>query len=201
MNWDDVSNYDREVSFQGRLDKTLDRQKVKLRDNLVKLTGTPEDVIVLKTKRTQNGDTISKVVVDQKLLNMIFPPLKDVPVRRISTEFREGYVLNSMVSAHGGGSEKGQDKEQKDLTKIEVIIPLDSDLDIDDTVVRVFVQEKTKQSTVVILNVVEILSDFSTNSPLTLKAILAISTEPVDLTKPLYKLITTLAKRRLEAGY
>ena len=49
MNWDDVSNYDREVSFQGRLDKTLDRQKVKLRDNLVKLTGTPEHVIVLKT--------------------------------------------------------------------------------------------------------------------------------------------------------
>ena len=199
MNWNKASNYDREVSYQGRLDKTLERQKIVLHDNLIRLSGIPEDVIVVKKKTTVHGDTISKVVVDQKLINMIFPVLKDLPVRKIKQEFRAGYTLTSLVSAHGEGNDKGQPKEQKELTTIETLVPFDSDLDVDDTVVRVFVNNK--QNTVIVFNVVEITSDFSNNAPLNLKARLAISTEPLDLTKPLYKLIVALAQRRLAANY
>ena len=50
MNWSDSCNYDREVSWQGRLDKTLERQKRKLNDNRIKHTGIPEDVLVIKRK-------------------------------------------------------------------------------------------------------------------------------------------------------
>ena len=199
MNWSNVSNYDREVSFQGRLDKVLERQKIKLQNNRIRLSGIPEDVVVIKKKTTVQGDTISKVITDQKLINMIFPVLKDLPVRKIKKEFQEGYTLTSIVSAHGEGNDKGQPKDQKDLTTIDVLVPFDSDLDIDDTVIRVFVNNK--QNTVIVFTVVEILSDFSNNAPLNLKAKLAISTEPIDLTKPIYKLITALAKRRLDAKY
>lgn len=201
MNWDDSCNYDREVSWQGRLDKKLEAQKRKVNDNRIRHTGIPEDVVVLKRKTTINGDTISKVIMDQKLVNMIFPVLKDIPVRRITREFREGYTLTALVNAHGEGSDKGQGNEQKDLTTIDVYVPFDSTLEPDDIVIRVFVQEQVNTSTVVVFTVKEILSDFSNNAPLNLKARLAISTEPIDLNKPSYQLIVALAKRRLAANY
>lgn len=201
MNWNNVSNKQREVSWQARLDKKLERQKIHLNDNRVKHTGIPEDVIVIRKKKTANGDTVSKVIEDQKLINMVFPVLKDLPVRRIRTEFEDGYSLVSLVSAHGEGSDKGYGKEQKDLTIVDVLVPYDSEIEVDDTVVRVFVSTETNTNTVMIFNVREIKADFSNNTPLNLKVSLAIETEPVDLTKPSYQLILALAKRRLAAHY
>lgn len=201
MNWENAANYNREVSFQGRLDKVLERQKIKLHDNSIRLTGIPEDVLVIKRKTTINGDTISKVITDQKLVNCIFPVLKDLPVRKVTKEFENGYTLTSLVSAHGEGGAKGQSKDTKDITTIDVLVPLDSNIDVDDTFIRVFVQETVKTSTVMVFNVVEVMSDFSNNAPLNLKVRLAISTDPIDLNKPSYQLITALAKRRLAANY
>lgn len=201
MDWSNSCNYDREVSWQGRLDKTLERQKRKLNDNRIKHTGIPEDVLVIKRKNTVNGDKISKVIVDQKLVNIIFPVLKDIPVRKVSREFGKGYTLTALVNAHGEGSEKGQGQEQKDLTTIDVLAPIDSDLEVEDTIIRVFVNEQVKTSTVIVFTVREVLADMSNNAPLNLKARLSIDTEPVDLNKPSYQMIVALAKRRLAANY
>ena len=201
MDWENCCNYKREVSFQGRLDKTLEKQKIKLRDNLIKLTGTPEDVLVVKRKTTINGDLISKVITDQKITNCIFPILKDVPIRKVTKEFEDGYTLTSLVSAYGDGSEKGQKESTKGITTFDVIVPFDSDIDIGDTIIRVFVQESIRASTVMVFEVLEILSDFSNNAPLTTKIKVAISNDPIDLNKPSYKLIMALAKRRLAANY
>lgn len=200
MNWENAVNYTREVSFQGRLDKVLEKQKIKLHDNSIRLTGIPEDVLVIKRKTTINGDTISKVITDQKLVNCIFPVLKDLPVRRITKEFENGYTLTSLVAAHGEGSTKTV-KDTKDITTIDVLVPLDSNIDVDDTLIRVFVQEDVKASTVMVFNVVDIVSDFSNNAPLNLKIKVSVSTEPIDLNKPSYQLIIALAKRRLAANY
>ena len=201
MDWSDSCNYDQEVSWQGRLDKTLERQKRKLNDNRIKHTGIPEDVLVIKRKNTVNGDKISKVIVDQKLVNIIFPVLKDIPVRKVSREFGKGYTLTALVNSHGEGSEKGQGQEQKDLTTIDVLAPIDSDLEVEDTIIRVFVNEQVKTSTVIVFTVREVLADMSNNAPLNLKAKLSIDTEPVDLNKPSYQMIVALAKRRLAANY
>ena len=201
MDWENCCNYKREVSFQGRLDKTLERQKIKLRDNLIKLTGTPEDVLVVKRKTTINGDLISKVITDQKITNCIFPILKDVPIRKVTKEFEDGYTLTSLVSAYGDGSEKGQKESTKGITTFDIIVPFDSDIDIGDTIIRVFVQESVKASTVMVFEVLEILSDLSNNAPLTTKVRVAISNDPIDLSKPSYKLIMALSKRRLAANY
>lgn len=201
MDWSNSCNYEREVSWQGRLDKTLERQKRKLNDNRIKHTGIPEDVLVIKRKNTVNGDKISKVIVDQKLVNIIFPVLKDIPIRKVSREFGKGYTLTALVNAHGEGSEKGQGQEQKDLTTIDVFAPIDSDLEVEDTIVRVFVNEQVKTSTVIVFTVREVLADMSNNAPLNLKAKLSIDTEPIDLNKPSYQMIVALAKRRLAANY
>lgn len=201
MNWENAANYNREVSFQGRLDKVLERQKRKLRDNLVKLTGTPEDVLVIKRKTTVNGDLISKVITDQKLINCIFPVLKEVPIRKVTQEFEGGYSLTALVAAHGNGSEKGQRDPTKGLTTMDVIVPFDADIDVNDTIVRVFVQEEIQASTIMVFEVIDLLSDFSNNAPLSMTARVAISTDPIDLNKPSYQLIMTLARRRLAAHY
>lgn len=201
MNWDNVANYDREVSWQGRLDKTLERQKRKLNDNKIRLTGVPEDVLVIKTKRTKNSDKISDVIVDASLINLIMPVLKDIPVRQVMREFSKGYTLECLPNSYGEGSEKGQGAEQKELTTYTVYAPYDSKLTVDDKIIRVFVDEQVQTSTVIVFNVVEVLSDFSNNASLNLKAKIAISTEPIDLTKPSYQLIQAMAKRRLAANY
>lgn len=203
MNWENAANYEREVSFQGRLDKVLERQKIKLRDNRIKLTGTPEDVLVINRKATVNGDLISKVITDQKLVNCIFPVLKEVPIRKVTQEFEEGYKMTALVSAQGNSSTNGLQKQYtKGLTVFDVVLPFDSKIDIGDTIVRVFVQSEDLQaSTIMLFEVIDIVADFSNNAPLTTTAKVAISSDPVDLNKPSYQLIMILAKRRLEANY
>ena len=136
-----------------------------------------------------------------QIINIIFPVLKDIPVRQVSREFGNGYTLTALVNSHGEGSGKGQGTEQKDLTTIDVYAPIDSNLEVEDTIVRVFVNEQVKTSTVIVFTVRDVLADMSNNAPLNLKAKLSIDTEPIDLNKPSYQMIVALAKRRLAANY
>ena len=201
MNWDNCVNDIRMVTFQGRLDKTLEDQKRRLHDNAIKLEGTPEDIIVVKTTRTEDGDPITDVVTSHKVVNVKFPILKDIPIRRITKEFEKGYKINALVSAYGEGADKGLGKEQKDLTTMIIEAPFDSNIDVDDRLVRVFVQKDTNSSTCMIFDVIDMLSDFSNNAPLTIKLVISLSTRKVDFDKPLYKLIKATAERRAILGY
>ena len=201
MDWENSCNYQREVSYQGRLDKHTERQRIKLRDNLIKHAGIPEDVLVVEVKRNIEGDAVTKVIKDAKISNCIFPVLKDIPVRKKTTEFGEDYTAITLVSAQGEGNEKGQGSEQKDLTTIEVILPMDANINMGDQIIRVMVQDTINSCSVMVFDVIELLADFSNNSPLGIKARVALSTQPVDLTKPAYKMIMAMAKRRLEANY
>lgn len=201
MNWDNACNYQREVSWQGRLDKTLERQKIKLNDNRLKHVGTPEDVIVIQNKTNLEGDIISKVVKEHKIVNCVFPVLKDLPMQKKTTEFGDGYTAISIFSAKGEGSDKGQGNEQKDLQTIEVQVPMDADIAKDDRIIRVMVQEDLNSCSVMVFDVIELLGDFSNNSPLSMKARISLTNDPPDLNKPLYQLIMAMAKRRLAANY
>lgn len=199
MNWDTAAQRNRQVYFQGRLDKKLEAQKISLRDNLINLAGIPEDILIVKEKKDINNDTISTVMSGHMVSNIIFPVLKNVPVRKVSQEFGDGYTLTNLVSAYGEGSDK-KPTEQKELTTMEITLPLKSDLEVQDKIVRVMVQEG-KAVTVLLFDVLEVTSDFSNNAALTLHATIALSTKPMDLTKPLYQEIMTLAARRQKVGY
>lgn len=200
MNWDKAVNRDREVSFQGRLDKVLEKQKRSLRDNVIKNAGVPEDVLVIKRKTDSNGDLISKVIEDQKVINCIFPVLKKIPIRKVTKEFEKGYKITSLVAAHGTGSEKGQNPSNEQ-TVLDLVVPFDADINVGDTIVRVFVQDDSATNAIMVFEVIDLLSDFSNNAPLSITAKIALTTDPVDLNKPSYQMIIALAKRRLSAGY
>lgn len=202
MNWNNVSQRDRQVFYQGRLDKKLENQKIQLRDNLIRLTGTPEDILVISKKVDSNLSTKSTIIKTHIVTNVIFPPLKDVPVRKVKQDFGSGYILTNIVSAYGEGSEQGsgQGNPQQGLTTLTISLPLNSDIEKDNKIVKVFVQEN-KINTIMVFDVLEVLSSYSNNSPLTLSAKIALSTDPIDPEKRIYKMITTLADRRITAGY
>lgn len=202
MNWNNVSQRDRQVFYQGRLDKKLENQKIQLRDNLIRLTGTPEDILVISKKVDSNLTTKSTIVKAHIVTNVVFPPLKDVPVRKVKQDFGSGYVLTNIVSSYGEGSEQGsgQGNPQQDLTTLTIQLPLESDIEKDNKIIKVFIQEN-KVNTIMVFDVLEVLSSYSNNSPLTLSAKVALSTDPIDPEKKIYKMITTLADRRITAGY
>ena len=200
MNWDKAAQYDRTVFFQGRLDKKLESQKIKLHDNLISLAGRPEDVIILADRKDSNGVSTSKIVKAHIVTNVIFPVLKEVPVRRVSQEFDSGYTIDNLVSAYGSGDEKGHGEDQKDLTTIILRAPLKSEIAVGNKLVKVMVQEG-KVNTVMVFDVLEVLADFSDNSPLSMSFRVALSSEPIDPSKSLYQMIMSLAERRNKVGY
>ena len=69
--------------FQARLGVCHDNIKRKLLDNNIELLGVPTDCIRIKVKKNDEGDKISSKIEKADIVNIIFPPLVDVPYRYI----------------------------------------------------------------------------------------------------------------------
>lgn len=199
MDWTHACNRDRVVYFQGRLDKKLENQKKTLNDNLVRLSGTPEDIIIMKEVTDDNGQVLSTVVNAHIVSNVVMPVFKDIPIRRVKKDY-DGYSICALVSAYGAGANDPNGKPQEKLTTFEATVPLSSNIDVGDRLIKVMVQD-SGVSTVMVFDVLEMKSDFSNNSALNCKMVFAQTTRDIDVSKPLYQMITALANRRVKAGY
>lgn len=189
----------RQTFFQGRLDKKLEGQKIKLRDNAIINTGTPEDILIVDKHIGDEGDTISEVVKAHIVTNVIFPPLKDLPIDLVTREFESGYFITNIVSSYGKGNEKGNEP-QKEVSTIDIQLPLSAKITRDDRIIKVFVNEG-KLSSIMVFDVIDLMGTFSNNSALAITAKVALTTEPIDLSKKVYQMCKSLAERRLSAGY
>ncbi len=199
MDWTRACNRDRIVYFQGRLDKKLERQKITLNDNLVKLSGTPEDVIIMKEVCDDNGQVLSTVTDAHIVANIVMPVLKDIPIRRVRKDY-DGYSIVALVSAYGAGANDPAGKPQEKLTTFEALVPIDSNISVGDRLIKVLVQD-SGVSTVMVFDVLEMKGDFSNNTNLNAKMVFAQTTRDIDISKPIYQTISALAKRRVKAGY
>lgn len=204
MDWSKESERaTRQTFFQGRLDKKLEDQKIKLRDNNIRNTGTPEDILIIEPKTGDEGDKTANVLKAHIVTNVIFPPLKDLPIKMVTSEFESGYTMTNIVSSYGKGKDSGNDP-QKDLSTIDIQIPLREAKNVSIyqgcKIVKVFVDEGLVSS-VMVFDVIDMMGTFSNNAALAVTAKVALTTEPVDLTKKVYQMCVALAKRRLEAGY
>lgn len=85
--------------FQARLGIIEDNMKQKIIDNNISLTGRPTDVLVIHLKTTKEDDTQKYVVDKASVLNVIFPPLKDIPLRCLSKDATKGWAITSLVKA------------------------------------------------------------------------------------------------------
>lgn len=189
----------RQTFFQGRLDKKLEAQRIKFHDNMIKNAGTPEDILIIDKKLKDEGDEASSVLKAHIVENIIFPPLKDLPIDLVTKEYEDGYVLTNIISAYGKGKNEGNEP-QKDVSTITIQLPLSSKITRDDRIVKVFV-DGDSVSSVMIFDVIDLLGTFSNNKALSISAKIALSTAPIDLTKKAYQMCQSLAKRRIQAGY
>ncbi len=70
-------------SFQSRAGRFHDRIRRKMVDNAVYWTGEAIDCIRVRINKSKQGDILSRVIEGTDVVPIIFPPLKDVPYRRV----------------------------------------------------------------------------------------------------------------------
>ena len=202
MNWDLAVNRNREVSYQARLNKKLEKKLALLTDNAIMNQGYPEDILLVKEVKNVNGDVVSTISSGHIVTNVTFPRLQKVPVKTVKSTGK--YAITSIVSALGEGSDQGKN-DKEDVTTFEVRIPISAGIEEGNKLVRVFVQEGGPEegyvNTVMVFDVINVLADFSLNAPIAVTAVLSLSKKPIDANKTIYQKIIALAQRRLEAGY
>ena len=83
-------------SWQARLGMKTDVVKKKIVDNSILLSAHPTDMLrVVSTRDERSGDILSRTIVENEILPVLFPALKDIPIRRI--ERADGQLVLSGV--------------------------------------------------------------------------------------------------------
>lgn len=173
--------------WQSRLAEKQELLKRKLLDNGTEMAGQATDCIHIKLKRDKEGDKISHIVERADVISVVFPPLVDVPIRKIKSEFSNVWQINSLV----------QSSEDNNFYELE--IPFSDNVDMDDLIVRVFVDPSTKRPTILALAVTETLGTFGIQMLLKLKYKCTLYTDP--LPEKLLNTISQIAERRLKLKF
>lgn len=183
------------ITYQARWDKQTEKMRKKLSDNTVKLSSVPTDIIVCNFVKSDELNPQTIQVKDVRLTHIIFPFMKDVPIKHNRQEFNDGYVIDQLLELYG------KDGEGK-VNPIEINMPVSENLDEDDLIIRVLVSDD-KMSTVCCYKVAQLLGSFSNNEVLTVKAKLTPVSESMTILKDerIVKIIKSIANRRLALGY
>ena len=136
-------------TFQSRLAAKQNRIAQKLSDNSIGMLGTVTDVFRIKTKKNGMGDLISRTVEDIDVIEIIFPPLKDVPMWRFV-----GSTSKQSVDIHS----------KEELKPFKAFAPVSAKVDQDDIVVKFFENPATDEPLILILQVKDVLGTFGARS-------------------------------------
>ena len=160
--------------YQSRLLTKHDAIKQKLLDNSLSHTGHPSDIV---TRTVGRAD----------IIQVVFPPLKEVPVRRLYDD--NGMWAITPLASTG-----------KDANKDYIVsCPHAQALDEDDLLFRVFVDPEVKRPFVFGLRVVEEVADIGQNSLLTHKYNCVPYEE--SLPQEMLQMIADIAVRRMNVKF
>jgi len=179
--------------FQARLGVIHDPMRRKLLDNTIGLIGTPTDCIRITVKKNDEGDKLSSKVEKADIVNIVFPPMIDVPYRYIkktnAVGDRDAYQITSLVAAT-------TDEEQKSY---EVSAPHGVSLDVGDLICRVFMDNEQTIPIVLVLEITEMLGTFGSSAIISHKYKSVI---PIDkLPEAVSGVIAEMAQRRLNIRF
>jgi len=178
-------------SVQNRLGAVQDRLRLKLVENQQYLISDATDLIRIKARKDYQGDDISWICERADVINAIFPPMTEVPFRKIRREGRSGsYQLTSLVSQFDEG------EQQKNYT---LTIPLTDDVDVGDLFFRITDIGREEYSIVVILQARELLGTFAHSHIILQKVGMVIPTD--EIPPEILDVMVKIAKRRGYLGW
>lgn len=141
----------RTTSFQARLGKKLDNIARKVLDDGISLTAHPTDMLRISVKRDpRSGDLLSRTITSSEVVPIIFPNMKDVPLRQFATRDDKEVLLPSFYAFS---------QEQH----FDLYAPIAVQVDVDDLLIR-FVYNEDRLPWISILQVKDILSTVGYNS-------------------------------------
>jgi hypothetical protein len=165
--------------------------RIKLLDNTQYNIADGTDIIRIRTRQSYEGDTLSMICEKADVVNVIFPPMVDVPFRKIRKEKTSShYSLTGLVSAFDEG-------EQAKLFLAQV--PITYDVDVGDLLFRIIDIDRAEYSIVIMLQVQEMLATFGHGHVILQKMNLTIPSET-----PPQEIIDTMceiARRRHLLGF
>jgi hypothetical protein len=149
------------------------------------------DCIRLHVRRSYEGDAVSLICEKADVINAVFPPLTDVPFRRIKRDKdTRSWQLTSLV----GSFEDGE--QQKQYT---IQTPYEFDVDVDDLIFRIFTDENQEANIIVILQVKELLGTFGHSRLILQKSGCVIATEAMPA--EILETVQLMAERRSKLGF
>ena len=113
----------------------------KILDNNIELEGTPQDCIRIRYKKTKDGDTEAWELLMADIQSIYFPPLDEVPFRKLKDNGEGKYKITSLVDSY---SDENVDKykliftHKSDLMNGDLIIRVFHDPDVSEPIILVF---------------------------------------------------------------
>jgi len=182
-------NFDRMrvSSFQSRLGMKQDNLRRKLIDgtNLYWID-TPVDCVRIRPRNTFEGDKISIIVDSCDVISAVFPPLTDVPYRKVNVDPEtRAWSLTSLVSAF-------EDDAQEKFYTLQ--IPFEFDINVKDLLFRIMLDEAQKYPIIIPIEIQELLGTFGMHKMIMNKCKATIPTE--NLPPELIETVHQMALRR-----
>lgn len=132
------------TTYQARLGRRLDKITKKILDNSIRLTSSPINMIRIRTERDERSqDTVSRTIVADNVMSIVFPVIKDIPLRSLESDGSVSPVPSLYTI--------------NEQTYFEIYAPFYESLDLDDLLIRVIFDEENDRNYVMVLQVKEIL--------------------------------------------
>lgn len=178
-------------TWQQRLAMKQDNIRRKLIDLQIEQIGAPTDCIRLRLTRNDEGDIKTAVIALADVIPVVFPPMEDVPYRRIGGNIEDGFTVNSLVNAAAE-----ENKEQ-----YQIVVPHNVYLVPDDLIIRVMLDptDTPNHPLILCLQVTEALGTFG--GAMIIKSKYNTTLYNHELSKDTLEIISKMAERRLHLGY
>lgn len=175
--------------FQSRLAMKQEIIKRKVKDNLIEMASNPTDCIRIKYVKDKDGDVQSRIIEKATIEQIIWPALKDIPIRKLSTDSNGKYKITSLVNI--------ANDEQN--TNFSLIFPHSSGLNVGDIIVRIFIDPDVREPIVLVVKISELLGEFGQMMLIGEKCNCVLETDT--LPEKVVNVIGEMAKRRLSINF
>lgn len=172
-------------TFQSRLQAKVNRINQKLIDNNIRLSGDITDVALIRAKKNDVGDVISRFVDSVDIIEIMMSPLRDIPMQAFSLDnpFPAPVAVDGVTQSQ----------------PITAFAPIDKKVDQDDLIVRFFENPSGQQPWILVLQVKDTLGTFGSRTIQWQK--LNLSYYDNVLPQKIREYVVALADRRAKLGW